>query len=150
MATPAFTLSGGLPVGGTYSGTGVSNGVFTPATAGLGNHFITYSFTDVNSGCTDYEMVAMHVSPCLVSVDELSKQKNLRIVYSNNDAQLIVSASEIIQRIELFDMNGKNIGEATVSATNYSMPVSNIAQGVYYVKVLYNDQSGAVKKFVKL
>ena len=47
-------------------------------------------------------------------------------------------------------MNGKNIGEATVSATNYSMPVSNIAQGVYYVKVLYNDQSGAVKKFVKL
>ena len=95
-------------------------------------------------------MVAMHVSPCLVSVDELSKQKNLRIVYSNNDAQLIVSASEIIQRIELFDMNGKNIGEATVSATNYSMPVSNIAQGVYYVKVLYNDQSGAVKKFVKL
>jgi hypothetical protein len=150
LATPAFALSGGLPVGGTYSGTGVSNGIFTPATAGVGNHFITYSFTDVNSGCTDFEMLALYVSPCLVSVDELSKQKNLRIAYSNNDAQLIVSASEIIQRIELFDMNGKNVGEATVSATNYSMPVSNIAQGLYYVKVLYNDQSGAVKKFVKL
>ncbi|MBN2745896.1 MAG: choice-of-anchor J domain-containing protein, partial [Bacteroidales bacterium] len=32
-----ITLSGGLPSGGTYSGLGVSGGVFNPAIAGLGN-----------------------------------------------------------------------------------------------------------------
>ena len=47
-----FTLSGGLPVGGTYSGTGVSNGLFDPATAGAGTHIITYSYTDTLTGCT--------------------------------------------------------------------------------------------------
>ena len=39
-----FTLEGGSPVGGTYSGTGVTNGVFDPAVAGIGTHTITYSF----------------------------------------------------------------------------------------------------------
>ena len=46
----AFALSGGSPVGGTYSGTGVSAGNFSPATAGTGTHTITYTYTDGN-GC---------------------------------------------------------------------------------------------------
>jgi hypothetical protein len=47
-----FSLSGGSPTGGTYSGTGVSGGNFNPGTAGVGSHTITYVFTDGNS-CTD-------------------------------------------------------------------------------------------------
>ena len=49
---PQFPLSGGLPTGGTYSGTGVSGGNFNPATAGVGTHTITYTYTDGN-GCTN-------------------------------------------------------------------------------------------------
>ncbi|WP_299213609.1 T9SS type A sorting domain-containing protein [uncultured Aquimarina sp.] len=51
-------LSGGTATGGVYSGTGVtdnSNGMtfsFDPATAGVGVHTITYSFTDAN-GCSN-------------------------------------------------------------------------------------------------
>ncbi len=46
---------GGLPTGGIYSGPGITddgNGMtysFNPATAGIGTHTITYSFTDTNS-----------------------------------------------------------------------------------------------------
>jgi PKD repeat protein len=47
---PAFTLTGGLPVGGTYSGNGVSNGVFDPQIAGVGGHVITYTVNGAN-GC---------------------------------------------------------------------------------------------------
>lgn len=39
-----FALTGGLPVGGTYSGTGISNGIFNPSAAGVGTHTITYSY----------------------------------------------------------------------------------------------------------
>ncbi|WP_167614524.1 T9SS type A sorting domain-containing protein, partial [Maribellus sediminis] len=46
-----FALSGGSPANGTYSGTGVSSGQFDPATAGVGTHTITYTYTDPN-GCT--------------------------------------------------------------------------------------------------
>ncbi|HAQ65305.1 MAG TPA: hypothetical protein DCR43_05580 [Bacteroidales bacterium] len=46
----AFNLTGGLPEGGTWSGTGVSSGQFDPAAAGPGEHLITYSIAPVN-GC---------------------------------------------------------------------------------------------------
>ncbi|MBS1620210.1 MAG: HYR domain-containing protein, partial [Bacteroidetes bacterium] len=51
---PLFALTGGAPLGGTYSGDGVNSGtgVFTPSVAGVGAHTITYSYTDAN-GCTN-------------------------------------------------------------------------------------------------
>lgn len=39
-----FTLTGATPVGGTYSGTGVTANEFDPAAAGVGAHTITYDF----------------------------------------------------------------------------------------------------------
>ncbi|HRZ21029.1 MAG TPA: dockerin type I domain-containing protein, partial [Bacteroidales bacterium] len=44
--------TGGTPQGGIYSGTGVSNGIFDPAAAGIGEHSITYTYEDAY-GCTD-------------------------------------------------------------------------------------------------
>ncbi|MCX6249127.1 MAG: PKD domain-containing protein [Bacteroidetes bacterium] len=42
-----FRLKGGIPLGGTYSGPGVMNGIFYPAIAGVGTRTIIYSFTNV-------------------------------------------------------------------------------------------------------
>ncbi len=42
----------GSPTGGTFSGPGITNsvmGTFNPATAGVGTHTITYTFTDLNT-----------------------------------------------------------------------------------------------------
>ncbi|MFC2111442.1 T9SS type A sorting domain-containing protein, partial [Bacteroidota bacterium] len=60
----SFTLSGGSPSGGTYSGTGVSAGSFNPATAGVGSHLITYTYTNLN-GCTDSvtKIQIVHATP---------------------------------------------------------------------------------------
>jgi uncharacterized protein (TIGR02145 family) len=44
-----INLKGGLPLGGTYSGTGVNAGQFNPA-SGTGTHTITYSYTNTY-GC---------------------------------------------------------------------------------------------------
>ena len=41
-----LTATGVTPLGGTFSGTGVTGSTFTPATAGPGTHTITYSYTD--------------------------------------------------------------------------------------------------------
>ncbi len=49
---PIFALTGGAPTGGTYSGPGVSGGMFTPATAGVGVHTLTYTYIDANT-CTN-------------------------------------------------------------------------------------------------
>ena len=49
----AVTLSGGTPMGGEYSGTGVSEGSFDPSVAGVGEHTITYTYTDSETNCTN-------------------------------------------------------------------------------------------------
>jgi uncharacterized protein (TIGR02145 family) len=43
-------LKGGTPLSGTYSGTGVSAGVFSPAMAGIGTFTITYAYSNLY-GC---------------------------------------------------------------------------------------------------
>ena len=48
---PAIELTAGSPVGGTYSGSGIDGNIFTPAWAGVGDHLLSYSYTDGN-GCT--------------------------------------------------------------------------------------------------
>jgi trimeric autotransporter adhesin len=52
ITDPAFALTGGSPSGGTYSGPGVSAGMFNPANAGAGTHTITYTYTNANN-CTN-------------------------------------------------------------------------------------------------
>lgn len=44
-----LTLNQGTPAGGTYTGTGIANGVFTPGAAG--STTVTYAYTDAN-GCS--------------------------------------------------------------------------------------------------
>jgi len=47
-----LNLNSATPIGGTYSGSGVSSGVFTPSSSVIGANVITYDITDVN-GCSD-------------------------------------------------------------------------------------------------
>lgn len=63
LTWPAFELTGGLPEGGTYTGTGVSDGWFDPGAAGIGIHTISYSFTGSN-GCEKSAQEDIYVDPC--------------------------------------------------------------------------------------
>jgi gliding motility-associated-like protein len=59
----AFALSGGSPNGGTYSGAGITTSpTFNPATAGAGDHIITYTYTNA-AGCTTSSTDTMTVNP---------------------------------------------------------------------------------------
>ena len=49
LDAPAYTLTGGSPAGGTYSGQDVSSGKFFAASAGVGVHTITYYYVDANN-----------------------------------------------------------------------------------------------------
>ncbi|AMM50686.1 hypothetical protein TH61_05150 [Rufibacter sp. DG15C] len=59
-----FTLTGGSPTGGVYSGPGVSNNQFNARVAGPGSHTITYTYTDGN-GCSNTATQPLTVSTCL-------------------------------------------------------------------------------------
>ncbi len=57
----SIVLTGGSPVGGTYSGTAVSGNSFNPSLAGVGNHALTYQYTNSN-GCIGTLAVGVFVS----------------------------------------------------------------------------------------
>ncbi len=51
LNTPPFALSGGTPVGGIYTLSGVPITTFDPSVVGIGSHSILYTYTNAN-GCT--------------------------------------------------------------------------------------------------
>ena len=51
-------LKGGIPLGGTYSGPGVSNGYFYPVSAGTGLKTITYTYTN-SALCTELSSLSI-------------------------------------------------------------------------------------------
>ncbi len=65
-------LAGGLPLGGQYTGIGVTGGVFYPAVAGVGTWTITYTYTDGN-GCTSFatQDIVVNALP-VVTLDPLA------------------------------------------------------------------------------
>ena len=58
-----FTLSGASPAGGTYSGSGVSGGMFSPALAGTGAKIITYTYQDDGSTATCTFTITVNPAP---------------------------------------------------------------------------------------
>jgi hypothetical protein len=66
----------GSPMGGTFSGSFVSNGSFNPALSGAGTFSFTYSFTDAN-GCSASDEGSIEVLPgCALSVGTISGPTN--------------------------------------------------------------------------
>lgn len=65
ISEQAFNLTG-LPAGGTWSGTGITDpvlGTFDPANAGAGNHEIVYSYTDPVTTCINTDTLIATVNP---------------------------------------------------------------------------------------
>jgi hypothetical protein len=70
--SPSFVLQNVSPAGGSYMGSGVSNNVFNPAQANLGNNTIVYLFTDSTTGCTNSVSFVVNVNAApLVSFGSL-------------------------------------------------------------------------------
>ena len=78
ISAPSFTLDGGTPSGGTYSGTGVNSGAgtFDPA-SGAGPHEVTYTFSD-GYGCTNFstKTITVNALPVVHLADQPSKCLN--------------------------------------------------------------------------
>ena len=63
LNAPSTTIVGS-PVGGTWSGTGISSaGVFNPLTASVGQHILTYSFTNTTTNCSNTDQITITVKP---------------------------------------------------------------------------------------
>lgn len=70
LEASAVTLVG-TPSNGTFSGPGISGNSFTPASAGVGTHTITYSVTDISTGCSNSTTQQVTVNSPTVTISGL-------------------------------------------------------------------------------
>jgi hypothetical protein len=139
---PPLTLSGGTPAGGTYSGTGVSGGTFNPATAGAGNHVITYGYTDAN-GCDGQATFTINVSACL-GLTENAQDFGLEVYPNPTTGQFTasVSSGKEFSIINVVNIQGKEVpfGASKSSATTTAIDLSNQVPGLYFVNGTVDGQ----------
>lgn len=122
-ATP-LVLSGGSPVGGTYTGAGVSGGSFNPTTAGAGNQLITYTYTDSN-GCTASALSSIQVNALpVVTVSPFAG------VCENSTPFLLSGGSPV---------GGIYAGSAV---SNDSFAAAIAGPGAHFVTYTYTDGNG--------
>jgi len=121
----SLILSGGVPTGGTYTGTGVTGGVFNASTAGLGVHTITYTFVDVN-GCTGT------ASDDLTVVDLPSVSLTL-----TNDLDCVTNSS---LTLDGGTPSGGTFSGVGVSGNNFDASVAGV--GVHQITYSYTDGNG--------
>ncbi len=139
----------GTPTGGTYSGTAVTTGQFAPNTAGTGDHWVMYTYTDTN-GCSNTDSASIHVAPC-VGIEEVSTYSWTVKPNPFNDQIQITSSSYGIDGNEVFVVRntlGAIIREDILRNTTNRVDLSDLSPGVYIYQV--RSSSGKVRDIGKL
>jgi hypothetical protein len=154
LPDPPFALSGGLPAGGTYSGPGVSNGIFDPAVAGLGDHTITYTYSDLST-CTNSAEDIITVTPYSGIQPVFGKEGVY--VYPNpstgNFTLRLNIGNHSNVSIRVFDAMNKQFyseqNRSIDSGHEVNFAFENLAEGIYFVRVASSEFSYNEKLIIK-
>lgn len=146
LQSAAFALTGGLPAGGTYSGTGVSGGNFDPATAGVGSQAVTYTVT--SNGCSDAVSQTINVEDC-AGLEEATAF-GLE-VYPNPASSVVIIKTGKEVTFSMISEDGKIVyPESSLSMnTETQLEVSHLAKGIYFLHFTGAQGSLVQKVIVK-
>ncbi|MDD5507246.1 MAG: T9SS type A sorting domain-containing protein [Bacteroidales bacterium] len=149
---PPFLLTGGLPEGGIYSGTGVEDGYFYPNLAGAGTFVITYTVTDEHS-CSFTAEQTILIDECTGTGDP-SYQETVRILPNPSHGVFtlqIISSMETNHSVILRNQSGSVAYEQTVmvrrGTNNVPIDLSGLQAGIYLLSVT-GDRIHTTRKVV--
>jgi PKD repeat protein len=149
-----YLLTQGNPEGGVYTGEYVTEGMyFHPSEAGVGDHVITYEFTDPN-GCAASENYMVHVVNC-VGVEE-NMAWSLEIFPNPTSGIVNISAigapSDAVE-LKVIDAVGKTVfKDNNLRADNdqvHQLDLSDLPQGLYFLTVTADEQRVTRKIFLR-
>jgi hypothetical protein len=146
--TPAFALSNGSPVGGTYSGMGVNSNMFSPSTVGIGTYYITYT----GGACTTVDSVPITVDLC-IGVNQLANDNEITIMPNPFTEQITISFSseQTNTTIKVMDLEGRIINDKLliINGKTVTLDMSSYAKGVYFVQIIDANKNVVNRKVVK-
>lgn len=135
----------GSPAGGTYTGTNVSGGVFTPP-ATAGTFTPTYTYSNTASNCSGTGTTAIVVSVCTSINNAGSVLKGL-MVYPNPTSGIVnIELNNSSNKfINVTDVEGRSVYSTNTSAEKVTVNLSNYPQGFYFVKIASEGKTEIIK-----
>lgn len=125
---PPFVLNA-TPMGGTYSGPGISGNMFDPQLAGAGLFIITYSVTN-NYGCSATTQSTVEVLTC-TGVQNLTNESGVNIFPNPGNGLVQVQSSKTIREIIVSDASGRLVKIIEGNAVTATVDISNEVPGLY-------------------
>ncbi len=132
----------GDPVGGVFTGPGMSSNIFDPAAAGVGVHTITYTYIDPNV-CSGEATLALEVEIC-EGVGERGLT-DVTIFPNPSNGLFTVSGLEKGQWLRIYDSAGKLVHEQLIGSTFEQVIASDLATGNYVLRSVKNGEEGALR-----
>jgi len=142
--TSDLVLTGGQPTGGTYSGNGVSNGVFNASMASVGTHTITYTYTA--NGCTNTVTQDITVTTCTgLEETKLAATLSLYPNPTNDKLQVILPLpGKTTMRLRLLNTKGQIVLQRNYPKVseefNQVLTLKDKAQGIYLLQLITDDE----------
>lgn len=135
ISSPTLALSGGTPLNGIYSGPGVTNNSFDPATAGAGNHQIVYTYTN-SAGCINSASETFQVNLCTGMETLISEDHNISIYPNPNNGSFVIASYDLLRELRIINVLGQEVGYIRdIDSTLYTIGSLNLSAGIYYASI---------------
>lgn len=119
----------GTPASGVFSGTGVTGTVFTPSSAGIGTHTVTYSYTNA-SNCTASASSIATVSAC-TGIEELETTK--LSIYPNPGTGVFKIHATTDLNVTVTNQTGQVLSIQSIKAGDSTIDLSGFSSGIYFI-----------------
>jgi hypothetical protein len=148
------TLSG-LPVGGSWSGVGVSGNNFVPSATAVGTYTLTYTYRNA-LGCTSSSTVVARVEDCPERTVRLTD--NAVILYPNpNNGRFNIRINSTLYNylgMRVYNAQGQLIKIQQFGGLVYGrvipIDLTHLPGGTYMVKFYYDDGARSSDKTFKV
>lgn len=148
-STP-FRLTGGIPSGGIYSGTGVvqqgNEYFFYPSTAGVGTHMLFYEYTN-SWGCYSNTSKVITVIDN-TSVDDF-EMSAIQVYPNPATDNAFIDLSGGTYDVVLIDMLGKALSSFENMSGLNEISLSTLSDGIYFLRCTSESGDIVTKKIIK-
>ena len=145
---PAFQITGGSPIGGVYSGSGVSNGIFTPGVNLPNINVINYTYQDSNF-CTTQAIDTFLVDVC-TDISSINNITNLQVFPIPAKDNIYINVSDDINTYYsiITDITGKILLKEILTNNINEINISILSNGMYFI-IVNNGNKQSILKFIK-
>jgi Secretion system C-terminal sorting domain len=134
-AFPVFAMTGGMPAGGTYTGSAIVNDTFNMGLfTGIGRDTVTYTYTDSN-GCSSVAVDYFNVEFC-EGIKSIPGTNSISLYPNPNNGSFTLQTYLLEgQRYTITDILGKIVAEGLVERATQPIDLPKVNEGSYTLSI---------------